>query len=633
MKPYFPKTIRKNITYMTVIFTLVITLSSASVTYYMFNSLLSNSLVQSTSFNLHLISETISSDMSPIITLSKWCSVNSLLSKYLESATELKQIQTIYQNTLNENQSESNMDALTELNQSFISTKAENRSLSLSAWNRLQEEYRNNRSSLFVNRIIVSNDSERYLQLAPIASYQAFSVNETVTQLPYFDSLYDAPTALWIGLVPNPFSDDKSEQMLPIIRPVYSLYGKREIGWCYLSVSTDLLSNALKNYSIPESSNLFLTIGAKTYQIHNGTFTEAIPEFSIIHQKSAGENTTLLTVKDPTGKRFQVVKVNSSLTGWSFSQTLSTSQFAQQQKLYIFLIVLVSLIVLSLGLGLTYYLNHLINKPLGKIHHKIGLIAQGDFSKDPDIEWQNELGEIGHGINTLAKDVVQLMDKRIEDEKVKNDLEYQMLQSQINPHFLYNTLNSIMWMATIQNAGGIAEMTTSLARLMKIVSKDPRQIHTISDEIALLDDYFVIQKYRYGGTVSLSYQIDSEDLYTCQILKFTLQPMVENAIFHGIEPKGAIGHIEVHIRRPMDDQITIDIKDDGIGMTEDQIQKALAGESDIPSDLFKKVGIDNVNRRIQYTFGPEYGLTITSLLGEYTMMSITLPYIQKNSEN
>lgn len=617
---------------MTVVFTLMITLSSASITYYMFNTLLSNSLVQSTSFNLHLISETISTDMTPILTLLKWCSTNTLLSRYLESATELKTVRNMYSDTLTTHQGEIDTDEMQQLNQVLRYARDSNRALALSAWNRLQEEYRNNRSSVFVNRIIVSNESERYLQLAPIASYQAFSINRTVTELPYFQDLYDAPSPLWIGLVPNPFTDNSSEQMLPLIRPVYSLYGNKKIGWCYMSVSTDLLSNALKNYNIPESSDLFLNIGSKTYQIYNGVFTEITPEYTVMSQKQVGDNTTLLKVKDATGKRYKMVTVNSTLYGWSFSQTLSSSQFAQQQTLYVFLIVLVSLIVLSLGLGLTYYLNHQINKPLGKIYRKIRLIAQGDFSRDPDIEWQNELGEIGHGINTLAKDVVQLMDRRIEDEKEKNDLEYQMLQSQINPHFLYNTLNSIKWMATIQNASGIAEMTTSLARLMKFVSKDPHQIHTMRDEISLLNDYFLIQKYRYGGTISLSYEIESEELYDCQILKFTLQPMVENAIFHGIEPKGAIGHIKISIHYLNDSQINIDIRDDGIGMTQEYIQKALAGELDMPSDLFKKIGIDNVNRRIKYTFGSEYGLSISSVLGESTTMSIKLPYIQKKSD-
>lgn len=112
-----------------------------------------------------------------------------------------------------------------------------------------------------------------------------------------------------------------------------------------------------------------------------------------------------------------------------------------------------------------------------------------------------------------------------------------MLQSQINPHFLYNTLNSIKWMATIQGANGISEMTTSLSRLLKSISKGTSLLIDIREELSLLENYFTIQSYRYGGTISMDIQVDEESLYNSEIIKFTLQPLVENAIFTGSSPK------------------------------------------------------------------------------------------------
>lgn len=133
------------------------------------------------------------------------------------------------------------------------------------------------------------------------------------------------------------------------------------------------------------------------------------------------------------------------------------------------------------------------------------------------------------------------MNKRIEDEKQKQDLEYKMLQSQINPHFIYNTLSSIKWMATIQGADGIAEMTTALSRLLKSISKGTRLLVPIREELAFLEDYCTIQNYRYGGTISFALKVDDPTIYDRGILRFTLQPLVENSIFHGIEPKGVPG--------------------------------------------------------------------------------------------
>jgi len=130
-------------------------------------------------------------------------------------------------------------------------------------------------------------------------------------------------------------------------------------------------------------------------------------------------------------------------------------------------------------------------------------VGRGRFDPNPSIEWDNELGDVGRGINQLSRSVSSLMDSRLEDEKQRLELEYRMLQSQISPHFIYNTLNSIKWMATIQHAPGVAEMVTALSRLLKSVSKGTRKLVPLEEEFALLEDYFTIQRYRYGGTATL----------------------------------------------------------------------------------------------------------------------------------
>ena len=116
-------------------------------------------------------------------------------------------------------------------------------------------------------------------------------------------------------------------------------------------------------------------------------------------------------------------------------------------------------------------------------------------------------------------------------------------RQQINPHFLYNTLNSIKWMASIQGASGVADMITSLSRLMKNVAKGSDALVPLENEFELLNDYFFIQRHRYGGGIKLIYELENESLKNCLIHRFSLQPIVENALFHGIEPKGSKGSI------------------------------------------------------------------------------------------
>ena len=120
--------------------------------------------------------------------------------------------------------------------------------------------------------------------------------------------------------------------------------------------------------------------------------------------------------------------------------------------------------ILSIGILLMILMNRMITVPVSKLQTRMVRIAGGDFSRDPSVEWEHELGDIGRGINDLSENVSELMEKRLEDEKQKQDLEYKMLQSQINPHFLYNTLNSIKWMATIQGDRKSTRLNSSHAR-------------------------------------------------------------------------------------------------------------------------------------------------------------------------
>lgn len=609
MKKFHNQSIKIYLISISVIFTLVITFLVASFSYYSFNTLLSKSLIQSTSFNLNLASETISRDMLPIISFSKWCETNIALSKYIETASDMEELKNIYINI-----------PLSSTKDSYENANDSVKIQSLISWKRLLEEYRNNRSSSYIERIIVSSHYGNYLQFSPISTYHSRNIYTTITELPIFDTQLNANTIEWTGLEKNPFNTTTNELIIPIIRPIYGSYNNDVIGWSYITVSSSIITNTFKSYDLPDDSLLFVTINQHTYQIKDHQLLEVFLDDTI----TTGTSPRTSEIRDQNGTIHNIISVESSLDGWIFSQTLSLNQFNEQKKVYYLLLIFISFIVLFLGFVLAFFLSRKINKPIDQLKHKMDLISSGHFSRDPNIEWNNELGSIGKGINNLAENVVILMDKRIEDEKEKSELEYQVLQSQINPHFLYNTLNSIKWMASIQNADGIAEMITALSKLLRSVSKDTKQIHALKDEIGLLDHYFLIQKYRYGGSLSLHYNIEDPSLLNCLIPKFTLQPIVENAIFHGIEPKGSIGEIIITVFTENDTVLAIDIHDNGIGMTPEQIRDVLSPAADSRSDFFKKIGINNVNKRIQHAFGASFGLSIVSALDTGTTMKIRL---------
>ncbi len=597
MKPFHRRGIKLHLLAYSIGVTLGMTLLVASFSYSVFNRLLTESLRQSTSINLHLVSETISKDLLPILSLSNWCTNNAPLSTYLELASETETYRQDYMNhhsEITKNLYDASKDAL--------------RIESLTSWKRLLEEYRNNRSGLYITRIVIGSFSDHYLQIAPVSSYHALNVPSTIQSFDFFDRIHTQHSFTWLPIMISPFSDADDFQILPILQPVNNYYNNNTIGWSYISVSADIITDAFNNYDYPRDSDLYIQIQEQVYQLANGK----------LHPISS-------SITEQLNANNQLVSINSSLGGWKFYQTLSQSQFRNQRHVYYSLLLVIILLIFLLGLTLTYWLHKRINQPIGIILNRMDAISAGDFEPDPHIEWPNEFGDIGRGINQMTTDIHQLMTRRLQDEQEKNQLEYQVLQNQINPHFLYNTLNSIKWMATLQNATGIAEMTTSLSKLLRYISKGKKTIHTLSEELDLLQHYFTIQKFRYGGNLFLDIHIDPFVNTNCLIPIFSLQPIVENAIFHGIEPKGAVGHIRITITINAEESIEIDICDDGIGMSDDVARNLLTQNEHNDTDFFKNIGIVNVHKRIQHTFGSQYGLYVKSTSSQGTTITIVIP--------
>ena len=329
------------------------------------------------------------------------------------------------------------------------------------------------------------------------------------------------------------------------------------------------------------------------------------------------------------GQNETVIVRSVAYTGWKMigvvPESVQESNF-KNFRYYVFATILVLLVMLLEGNQLV---SRKISKPIRELDASVKAHEAGG-KPDIYIGGSSEIRHLGHSVQKSYEQIEKLMDEIIRQQNERRKSELDALQSQINPHFLYNTLNSIKWMATIQGATGISEMTTSLSRLLKSISKGTSLLIDIREELSLLENYFTIQSYRYGGTITMDIQVDNESLYNSEIIKFTLQPLVENAIFHGIEPKGCAGHIRIHVGYETSDnteKIRIDVTDDGVGMTADKAAQVLRSNDDSSADFFREIGVSNVHKRLQYQFGAEYGITIESKEGEYTTMSIHIPNI------
>ncbi len=582
----------------------IISVLIVGICYTAFSRLLSENDIRSSEYNLSLAVSAFNSDMENILDFAKWCQADSDIQHYLQNAENYQEdpsIKTLF--------NVSSVQTYEKVNKEFFSS-----------------------SLPYLDRVIIStNTGKYYIHIMAKTIPSNYSPAETILEQPFFQSYMDSPGYVWDRIENDLFSSRLNRQFIPIIRPIY-LNPSRQIGFLYMEVSTDIFKNTLSSY--PYSVSPRIAFSGNSYYLDQGKFASCPNPLE-------GLTPAPLSFLRPdiqfytSGSIFhkdRALSMKSAIPDIIFSQKVyRQSLLSQDFSLYFMILPMVFILILTGGFLISHTLNRLVSEPIQTICCKIRGISQGDFSREPEIEYTNELGDIGKCINTMSENVVSLMDKRLADEKHRQELEYRILQSQINPHFLYNTLNSIKWMASIQGAGGVADMITSLSRLMKTVAKAGDSLVPLSRELEFLNDYFFIQRHRYGGGVKLVYELEDEALKSCLLHRFSLQPIVENALFHGIEPKGGKGCITIHAASVNQEKLIITITDDGVGMTQDMIQKALSGTDEVRHDFFRQVGIPNVNQRIQRSFGSGYGISIQSVPGEYTSMIFTLPYLTEHS--
>lgn len=509
----------------------------------------------------------------------------------------------------------------------YLLTDASNNNQALSMYPTVSAKYSTLRTMQYVQRFVLINAKGRQMVFGTAVTNTVAMTPEVLARIPGYDEEYSG----WSCIMRDPMAlTSQALDTIPITRKLTLSGTGREAHICAF-VSPALITAALKGFTMPEESSLLWQMGGRYYGINGNILTEEplsdipaeqldvdmLDDSTEVYSIAAGHDAKLM-VRYPIGVHdLYLIEIipNGPL---------------QRQIPYLSDSLVISLLaILVLGLLLAFLLHRMITPPITALQNRITKISSGDFSFDPAIEWNNELGDIGRGINSMSASVTALMDHRLEDEKQKQDLEYRMLQNQINPHFIYNTLNSIKWMATIQHAPGIAEMVTALSRLLKSVSKSNERLVPLYEEFALLNDYFTIQQYRYGGTITLdvSYIEDEKLNHSCLIPRFTLQPLVENAIFHGIEPKGSAGEVTLRVERDTaNGDVLIRLTDDGIGMTAEQAAKALQEPGpEEAAAKYRHVGMWNVHKRLQYSFGEAYGLSIESEPGVGTTVMVRLP--------
>ncbi len=314
-----------------------------------------------------------------------------------------------------------------------------------------------------------------------------------------------------------------------------------------------------------------------------------------------------VTVSGTGGER-TYFSARSAATGWTAVGVTYTSELLQQQDRMLQQYVVIALSAVGIALALSVLISRAISDPLRKLADTMATVESGDFTVRSGPQTYREVERLGDSFNHMLATIGGLMEEQKRSEAEKRQYEWDLLQAQIKPHFLYNTLDSIIWMSHAGRNAEVVEMTQALARLLRTSIGSGSEIVTLRRELEHVESYLTIQKMRYRDT--LRFELDIEpDTLDCLVPKLVLQPLVENAIYHGIKVKEHGG--TVRITSMLDEEaLLITVEDDGAGMTAAQLAHILDGK---PGDGgSSRIGVRNVHERLRMYFGGDCGLRFFS---------------------
>jgi two-component system sensor histidine kinase YesM len=334
-------------------------------------------------------------------------------------------------------------------------------------------------------------------------------------------------------------------------------------------------------------------------------------------------NTSNFTTSE--GKNSRMYTINQSKnTGWKIVGVTYVDELVPNKSEIQTYIVMWGIGLTLIAVILSYMLSLRISRPIKRLEASMKEVEKGNFDIQVNIESYNEIGQLSKRFNHMTTEIKELMVQNVIEQELKRKSEWKALQAQINPHFLYNTLDSIIWMAEGKKSEEVVLMVAALARLFRLSISKGQEMISIAKEIEHIKSYLTIQKMRYKDKLDFEIDVDKHILSN-KVIKIILQPLVENSIYHGIKNNAGVGIVRI-TGRIVDKRILLQVSDNGIGMTADSIRNMV--EKTDKSEEGSGIGVSNVNQRIRLYFGEQYGITFESELGQGTTANIWLPILE-----
>lgn len=406
--------------------------------------------------------------------------------------------------------------------------------------------------------------------------------------------------------------------VITLSKELLDLQQRDSIGVLSIDLNYKIIDEICNEIKLGESGYIYIVDGdgeliyhPKQRLINSGIENEYLEE-TILHEKGSfikgkGQDEKLYTVK------------LSSYSGWRIVGVSYTNEFVENTgKLWTYYMIVI-IVALAVAIFISNLIAKTISKPVKELKMSMEEIRDRNLDQEVEIKVNNEIGDLSHTFNEMTHEIKTLIDEKTVEQKKKRKSELKALQAQINPHFLYNTLDSIIWMAVENKNDEVVEMTSALAKMYRLSISKGEEMITVDEEMHHIKNYLIIQKFRYGDKMDYSIEFDN-DIRHLKTLKILLQPIIENSIYHGLKNKIGSGHIWIHGYKE-NRHLVFEVRDDGVGMKPEVLENIF----NVDSETGNGVGVKNVNERIKLYFGQSYGLEYTSELEVGTTVRVVIP--------
>lgn len=426
--------------------------------------------------------------------------------------------------------------------------------------------------------------------------------------------------------VPHVWIAAPTEYIVPIYKKICRSGDLEILGDMVVFVSPSLFFGEEYQYTLDPNTQIYLVdengqiVYSDDQDCINGTAENAVNICDLvdfpIHMSDAKQTRTEMA----DGKL--IVYRQSDITELSLVRVIELEKVVREASHFLYMVGALAVVLIVLSFALSLIFSSSFTRPIEEVIKKIQYIAEGNFDYRHNIGPGGKKFELLYqNLYKMENDIKKMIEENRRKEKEKRRLELSMLQMQINPHFLYNTLSSIKWMAVFQRAKGIESMVNSLGIVLQASYSKMDEFVTLDEELDILGHYLNIQKIRYQGKIQMNLICKNQQLLSCYVPRFILQPVVENAVFHGIAPKDGEGEIKIIIAEEPGN-LKITVEDNGVGMDETVLENVLKRSK---GERQGHIGLANVHSRIRLIYGSEYGVHVESLKGKYTKVRIIMP--------